>query len=120
MHLQVEKVKPSLGVADEPDYAFCKATIGRLDMEVEDLNENLTVMLENLNQNKPKRKDGSGFITRVQVFCKPNEKDHLSKHLNFSIIHPLIYDNRVEEQEKVLQENRAVIAENVNKLRQKP
>ena len=86
-------------------------------MEVEDLNENLTVMLENLNQNKPKRKDGSGFITRVQVFCKPNEKDNLSKHLNFSIIHPLIYDNRVEEQEKVLRENRAVIVENVNKLK---
>ena len=117
MHLQVEKVKPSLGVADEPDYAFCKATIGRLDMEVEDLNENLTVMLENLNQNKPKRKDGSGFITRVQLYCLPNQVASVSKYYHFSITHPLIYDPRAAEQDKVLAEARKQIAQNVKDLR---
>ena len=30
MQLNVEKVKPSQGVADEPDYGQCFATIGRL------------------------------------------------------------------------------------------
>ena len=42
MYLQVEKVRPSVGIADEPDYAFCNGTIGRLGMETEDLNTNLT------------------------------------------------------------------------------
>ncbi len=29
------------GVADEPDYASCEATIGRLDMDVAQLKDNL-------------------------------------------------------------------------------
>ena len=29
MYLQVEKVRPSTGVADEPDYGVCKTTIGK-------------------------------------------------------------------------------------------
>ena len=117
MYLQVEKVRPSVGIADEPDYASCKGTIGRLGMDTEDLYTNLTAILENLNENKPKRKDASGFITRVQVYCKPNDNENLSKNFHFSVIHPEIYDLRVEEQEKVLSEAREEIAENVAKLR---
>ena len=37
MSLNVEKVKPAMGVADEPDYGHCVATIGRLGMEVDDM-----------------------------------------------------------------------------------
>ena len=37
MALNVEKVKPAVGVADEPDYGHCVATIGRLGMEVDDM-----------------------------------------------------------------------------------
>ena len=29
MYIHVEKVRPSTGVADEPDYGFCKTTIGK-------------------------------------------------------------------------------------------
>ena len=41
MSLNVEKVKPAMGVADEPDYGHCVATIGRLGMEVDDMKVNL-------------------------------------------------------------------------------
>ena len=37
MSLNVEKVKPAMGVADEPDYGHCVAVIGRLGMEVDDM-----------------------------------------------------------------------------------
>ena len=29
MYIHVEKVRPSTGVADEPDYGYCKTTIGK-------------------------------------------------------------------------------------------
>jgi len=117
MYIHVEKVRPSTGVADEPDYGFCKTTIGRLKMDVEDLNTNLSVILEGFNEEAPKRKDKSGFITRVEVYCKPNDRNNLSKNYNFSLIHPEIYDLRVKEQEKVVQEGRAEIARNVANLK---
>ena len=86
-------------------------------MDVKDLNTNLSVILEGFNEEAPKRKDKSGFITRVEVYCKPNDRNNLSKNYNFSLIHPEIYDLRVEEQEKVVQEGRAEIAKNVANLK---
>ena len=44
MSLNVEKVKPAMGVADEPDYGHCVATIGRLGMEVDDMKVKLVSM----------------------------------------------------------------------------
>ena len=44
MSLNVEKVKPAMGVADEPDYGYCVATIGRLGMEVDDMKVKLVSM----------------------------------------------------------------------------
>ena len=44
MSLTVEKVKPAMGVADEPDYGHCVATIGRLGMEVDDMKVKLVSM----------------------------------------------------------------------------
>ena len=66
MFVNVEKVKPTLGIADEPDYGFCDATIGRLDMEDAKLESNLSAMLLKLSENRPKRKDkdDNSFITR--------------------------------------------------------
>jgi len=117
MALNVEKVKPAVGVADEPDYGHCVATIGRLGMEVDDMKANLTAVLDVLDEMKPKRKDGTGFITRVMLYCLPNQVASISKHYYFSIMHPLIYDPRVDEQVKVLAEGREQIAENVRKLK---
>ncbi len=88
-----------------------------LEMSCEDMNENLTVILDTLNENKPKRKDGSGFITRVQLFCLPNDVPDVSKNFMFSIIHPAIYDTRLEEQSKALTQGRAEVAQNVAQLR---
>ena len=117
MYVNVKKVAPSQGIKDEPDYGFCTATIGRLNMSVEDMNENLTVILDALNQNAPKRKDKSGLITRVQAYVLPNGVVSAPKAYHFSIQHPTIYDTRLEEQEKVIQEGMEEIAKNVEKLK---
>ena len=117
MYVNVKKVAPSAGIKDEPDYGFCTATIGRLNMSVEDMNENLTVILDALNTNAPRRKDKSGFITRVQAYVLPNGVMTAPKAYHFSVLHPAIYDTRVEEQEKVIQEGMEEIAKNVEKLK---
>ena len=117
MYVNVKKVAPSQGIKDEPDYGFCTATIGRLNMSVEDMNENLTVILDALNQNAPRRKDKSGLITRVQAYVLPNGVVSVPKAYHFSIQHPTIYDTRLEEQEKVIQEGMEEIAKNVEKLK---
>ena len=49
MSLNVEKVKPAVGVADEPDYGHCVATIGRLGMEVDDMKVKLDSMGLNIS-----------------------------------------------------------------------
>ena len=66
MDITVKKVKPTLGYADEPDYGFCEATIGRLDMDADKLEDNLTVIINSLNEKRPhQRKDkDETFITR--------------------------------------------------------
>ena len=119
MHLSVQKAKNIPGYAEEPDYASCRTTIGRLEMSPEDMNENLTAILERLNESKPKRKDGTGFITRVSLYCLPNDLPlaELPKYFQFSIKHKEIYDPRLDEQEKALTEGRKQIMENVAKLK---
>ena len=117
MYLNVKKVAPSAGVKDEPDYGFCTATIGRLNMSVDDMRDNLWVILDSLNVNAPKRKDKTGFITRVQAYVMPNGVTSAPKPYHFSIIHPTIYDNRVEEQENVITQGMEEIAKNVEKLK---
>ena len=117
MQLDVKKVKPGLGIADEPDYGFCNTTIGRLGMDPEDLNENLTVILQALNEHKPNRKDKTGFITRVMLYCLPNQLPKIDKNFYFSVFHPEIYDPKAEEQEKAVSEGRKAIIENVKKLK---
>ena len=65
MDVSVRKVKPSLGYAEEPDYGFCESSIGRLDMDIDKLEDNLTILLRKLNENRPKRKDkDESFATR--------------------------------------------------------
>ena len=66
MNVDVQKVRPTLGIAEEPDYGFCEASIGRLDMDILQLEGNLTALLEKLGEDRPKRKDkdDDAFITR--------------------------------------------------------
>jgi len=51
------------------------------------------------------------------LYCLPNQVLSVSKHFHFSVVHLLVYDPRVEEQEKVLTEGREQITENVKKLK---
>ena len=72
MDVTVKKVKPALGYVHEPDYGFCEASIGKLDMDVDKLEANLTVLLQALHEQRPlKRNDkDETFITRciLKVF----------------------------------------------------
>lgn len=117
IQLDIVKAKSQPGYMDEPDYASCVGTIGRLNMNVEDLTANLEVILEVVREMKPKRKDGSGFVTRAMLYCLPNQVASMPKYYHFSIIHPLIDDPRVEEQTKIQQEGKELILKNVEKLR---
>ena len=85
-------------------------------MEVGDMLENLTAVLEAIDENKPKRKDGTGFITRVQLFLEPANGIKVP-HSEFSITHELIYDPRAEEQDHIRQEGREQIAKAVEILK---
>lgn len=120
MFVSVNKVQPTLGVADEPDYASCEVTIGRLDMDDEHIKENLEVLLTALNEHKPKRKDDSGLLTRIIFSVKPLEGQEEDPAGKFSVVHPLLDDPRIEEQAKVLVEGKASIAETVRQLRAIP
>ena len=72
MDVTVKKVKPSLGYVEEPDYGYCEASIGKLDMDVDKLEANLTALLQALHEQRPmKRRDkDETFITRciLKVF----------------------------------------------------
>ena len=66
MHVSVHKIRASLGTTEEPDYGFCEASIGRLDMDITKIEGNLTTLLMKLSEDRPKRKDkeDNAFITR--------------------------------------------------------
>jgi len=117
MDITVKKVKPTLGYADEPDYGFCEATIGRLDMDADKLEDNLTVVINSLNEKRPlQRKDkDETFITR----CILKVEGKTSKGEEFTIIHPGVTDERVSEQDKVITEGRKIISERVSMLKEK-
>ena len=73
MEVSVKKMKPTLGFANEPDYGFCEASVGRLDMDIHSIESNITVLLQKLNEDRPKRKekDDQSFITRcILKVCK--------------------------------------------------
>ena len=118
LQINVKKPKTGLGLADEPDFGFCESTIGRLTMPPEDMNHNLSAILAALNEHKPRRKDGTGFITRVMLYCLPNQAAEVNKFFRFSIKHAEIYDPKAEEQEEALAKGRKEIMENVKKLKE--
>jgi len=117
MDVTVKKVKPSLGYVEEPDYGYCEASIGKLDMDVDKLEANLTALLQALHEQRPmKRRDkDETFITR----CILKVEGKNLKGQEFSIIHPTVSDKRVDEQNKVITEGRKIISERVNMLKAK-
>ncbi len=113
---QVKKVVPSVYVAKQPDYGYCEASLGYLSTEDEKLKDNLDVLLETLMEAKPRREKG-GFITRsvikgsqvslcvcvCLIFLISWYRVQLqlmdgSPHAIFAIKHPLIYDEKLQEQ----------------------
>ena len=72
MALNVEKVKPAVGVADEPDYGHCVATIGRLGMEVDDMKVKLVSMELNHFLHSGREKTNLIYITSYTLSESPD------------------------------------------------
>ncbi len=66
MQVQVKKPVPSLLVAKEPDFGWCEVPLGLLSQEEGELKANLDMLLETLEENRPRREQG-GWITRVTL-----------------------------------------------------
>ena len=115
MLIGVKKPAKTLGYDEDPAYASCDVTLGRLsqtEAEVRGncaesifsfhnlllLSGNLTTILETLRESAPKRATG-GFITRCELYIEKGLK------CRFSIAHDLVDDERyikyVRESQKV-------------------
>ena len=91
-----------------------------------------------MSENKPKRKDGSeDFLTRLKIInlkflkafilkffysrcilkLRPLSGSISEPNLTFSVIHPLIVDNRVEEQTKAFSSGRDDVLQRVENLK---
>ena len=104
MLVGVKKPAKTLGYDEDPTYASCEVTLGRLsqsDAEVRGegcelfcyilhffLNSgNLTTILETLRESAPKRATG-GFVTRCELYLEKGLK------CKFSIVHDFVDDER--------------------------
>lgn len=114
MNVDVKKLKPSIEIADEPDYGFCLAPIGTLDMEVDHLSENLNAVLLKLLENQPKRKEGTdqSFLTR----CILRIQGQSEEFAQFSILSEHINDAKGAEQAQAVKKGQAIIAERVREI----
>lgn len=87
--VDVNKVKKSLTVLDEPDYGFCVFEIARLDMSDEEIVANINGALKALSiKNIITRKSDSKFITRCQMFVDE------SYPIKYDIHHELVNDHK--------------------------
>jgi large subunit ribosomal protein L1 len=57
---------------NQPDYAIISPQFGTLDMDVKQLESNLTSLLNDINSMRPKRE--GKFITRVRIECPPSHE----------------------------------------------
>jgi len=115
MVIDVNKVKPQLGVAgDEPDYAFCVFPIGDTEMGHEQIGLNLDVILDSLMEKAPKRKDpkDNAFLTRCSLSLA-GDKDPTAK---FSVLRHVIKDNKGRTQEEHLEQNRLAVQRKVEQI----
>jgi len=115
MNIQVMKVKPELGIADEPDYGYCEAPIGTLEMEPAQVKENLDAILDKLDEGRPpKRKDPNdvAFMTRC-VLRVVGDSDVTS---HFSIFHDMVTDKKGRQQEQALADARTVVQRKVEEI----
>ena len=117
MEVQIRKVKPDLGVADEPDYGYCIAPIGTLDMDPALIAENLDAILEKLDENRPKRKDpkDNAFLTRCMIRVSGDD----DPHSNFSVLRDTISDDKGRKQPEDVAVGKAMVEEKVKQIKSK-
>eukprot|EP00092_Neocalanus_flemingeri_P029737 GFUD01032285.1.p1 GENE.GFUD01032285.1~~GFUD01032285.1.p1 ORF type:complete len:408 (+),score=116.95 GFUD01032285.1:61-1284(+) len=87
MQVAVNKPKKTLGFEEDPAYGVTEVQIGRLNQSTDQIEGNLTTLLQTLRENAPKRAKG-GFVTRCELFVEGPQKSR------FSVIHDLVDDER--------------------------
>nr|ADD38009.1 39S ribosomal protein L1, mitochondrial [Lepeophtheirus salmonis] len=87
--ISIKKVPPSLLVEDEPDYGYCIVEFGRLQMDIEKLEDNINGILLALSEkNVMTRVSKKDFITRCMLHVDDNFPSKIS------IVHDLILDKK--------------------------
>lgn len=115
MDVQVKKVKPELGVADEPDYGYCVVPIGSLQMEPRLIAGNLDAILEKLDEARPpKRKDpnDNAFLTRC-VLRVVGESDPTAQ---FSVFNDKVTDKKGQKQGQAAADARTFVQRKVEEI----
>jgi len=87
MLVGVKKPAKTLGYDEDPTYASCEVTLGRLSQSDAEVRGNLTTILETLRESAPKRATG-GFVTRCELYLEKGLK------CKFSIVHDFVDDER--------------------------
>jgi len=90
MSVSVVKPKQTLGMAEDPSFAFCELQVGRLTMEPSQIEANLEKALEVIREKKPSKRAG-GWITRAQLYCEGPCKS------KFDVHHDLVDDQKYKD-----------------------
>jgi len=115
MVVEVNKVKPQLGVAgDEPDYAYCVFPIGDTEMTPQQIGLNLDVILDRLMEKAPRRKDpkDNAFLTRCTLSLNGDE----DPTARFSVLRDVIKDDKGRTQEEQLEQSRLAVKKKVEQI----
>ena len=108
MSVSIVKPKQTLGMAEDPSFAFCElqvkgvfsymqfglmiflVQVGRLTMDPSHIEANLEKALEVIREKKPSKRTG-GWITRAQLYCEGPLKS------KFDVHHDLVDDQKYKD-----------------------
>lgn len=87
MLVSVNKPKKTLGYEEDLSYGVAEVQIGRLNQAINEIEGNLTTLLETVREQAPRRAAG-GFVTRCELYVEGPLK------ATFSIVHDLVDDEK--------------------------
>jgi len=104
MQVSINKPKKTLGFEEDPSYGIAEVQIGRLNQTNDQLEGNLTSVLQTVRENAPRKKTG-GFVTRCELYIEGPLKS------KFTVIHELVDDERYRNHVKEISRNNGVKVE---------
>lgn len=94
INVDVKTAERQPRVEADPSYGYCEVPFANFEMPIEQMEENLDLILETLQENRPRRKTESkkGWVTRIVL--KMVDGPHYAE---FALKHPLIHDPKLRE-----------------------